>query len=94
MPRHDVDEDEDWEPDEDESRHDEGPDSSDLDEDDDDNDVDTVPCPHCGKPVYEQGQRCPHCGRYFSQDAAVSRKAWWLIITAVVLAAAFVWLAR
>jgi hypothetical protein len=88
MPRRYVDEDEDWEGAEDDA---EGPDASDVgDEDDED---DTIPCPHCGKSVYEQAQRCPHCGQYFSDEAVASRKPLWVFITALVLAGLLLFLA-
>ena len=50
----------------------------------DDNDP-TVPCPYCGKEVYEDSPRCPHCGQYISDEDAPPRRAPWWIILGVVL---------
>jgi hypothetical protein len=45
----------------------------------------TVPCPYCGRPVYEDSPRCPHCASYISEeDTPPRRKPWWLIIGALV----------
>ncbi len=46
------------------------PDEDESSEDDDE----TVPCPHCHKPVYEDAEQCPACGNYLSR-ASDSRKA-------------------
>ena len=52
------------------------------DEDDGNGDEDTmIPCPHCGRPIYDESQRCPHCGDYISEeDAAAAHKPWWIIV--------------
>jgi hypothetical protein len=53
------------------------PDEDDLDPDDDE----TVPCPHCHEPVYEDAERCPACGHYLSRDdAPFQRKPTWIIV--------------
>jgi hypothetical protein len=67
-------------------------DDADLDErefpdepdDDDDGDDETVPCPHCLRPVYEDAVRCPHCGQYQSREDAPRRHPWWLVIGVLI----------
>lgn len=50
------------------------------DEDDADDD-ETIPCPHCHEPVYENAERCPECGQYLSrEDAPYQRKPVWFIV--------------
>ena len=79
--------------DEDVSDDRERPDSSDMDDPDDvgddagDDDSETVPCPHCRKPVYEAAERCPHCGHYLSEEDAPRRYPWWLVAGVLVLIA-------
>ena len=53
------------------------PDEPDDDEPDDD---ETIPCPHCLAPVYEDAERCPRCGQYRSREDAPRRHPWWLVI--------------
>jgi hypothetical protein len=62
------------------------PDDSDVPNDDDS--VDTVPCPYCRKPIFEQAEVCPHCGSYISMEDAPSRKPLWIVISTVVILAA------
>ena len=58
--------------------------SEDPDEPDDDLD-ETMPCPHCGDPVYEEAERCPSCGHYLSrEDAPWRRPPWWLLVGVVL----------
>ena len=48
-------------------------------------DIEQVPCPCCGKPIYEQAEICPHCRSYISrEDSLPPRKPKWLVIGAVV----------
>ena len=66
--------------DEDDEEHDvspdpQGPDPFDLDDRDD---AETIPCPYCRKPVYEQAEMCPYCGSYISFEDAPRRYPWWL----------------
>ena len=66
----------DWENDdwEDESPSDEG-----------DDDDDTMPCPYCKRPIYEDAPRCPYCEHYLSdEDAPPVRKPWWIIAGALI----------
>ncbi len=42
----------------------------------------TVRCPECGYPVYEEAEMCPRCG-YFLEDAAhplTGKPSWFLIL--------------
>jgi hypothetical protein len=76
---------------------DDDPDDDDLGDDDsgDENDDETIPCPHCRKPVYEDAEQCPYCGRYLSrEDAPQDSKPFWIVATVVVILAAilFTWL--
>ena len=55
--------------------------------------TETLPCPECGMPVYEEAPSCPHCGCYitFSTSLWSDRRPLWLWlgaagIVAVVLA--------
>ncbi len=34
----------------------------------DDDDIELVPCPYCGKSIYEESERCPECGNYISRE--------------------------
>jgi hypothetical protein len=54
-------------------------------------DESTVPCPYCGRAMYEDSLRCPHCGQYISdEDAAPPSKPWWVLV-GVVLGLLVVW---
>lgn len=90
MPRTTVDddwdgEDDDWQPGEEEEWQ------PDEDEDDDE----TVPCPHCQRPVYEGAEQCPHCGLYISEeDKPAESKPKWIVIgglICVVIVILWVW---
>ena len=57
--------------------------------------TDTVPCPHCLRPVYEDAERCPGCGRYLSREDAPKRHPWWLVVGVLVcLAVVLGWVVR
>src|SRR5262249_13446496 len=51
---------------------------------------DTVPCPYCGRPVYEDAERCPYCENYISSEDAPSRRPWWIVAVAMVCLAVVV----
>lgn len=59
---------------------------------------DTVPCPHCGREVYEDAERCPYCENYISEEdtpPSSSRKPWWLIVGVLLcLYAVYRWVTR
>jgi flagellin-like protein len=73
----------------------------DLDYDQDDTDL--ASCPHCGQEVYDDADRCPECGQNIvgGRDPGGPRSgsgparrgespvATWVIVTAIVLAIAF-----
>lgn len=70
MARRDSDRD-DW------SEDDEGEDRSD--------DNATVPCPFCGREIYDDAELCPYCKNYISlEEAPRSRKPLWIIVGAIV----------
>jgi len=53
----------------------------DLDQYDDDF-SETLPCPNCGKEIYEDAERCPYCGEYvvFTNSQWVGRPLWWILL--------------
>ena len=76
--------------DEAETDRDEGPDPSDQDDDPDDN---TVPCPSCRTPIYEESEFCPHCGQYVTREEQPVKTSTWVIIGVVLaVVAAAVWM--
>ena len=66
---------------------DERGDDPDADDVHDGDSIDTVPCPYCHKPVYEQAEICPHCRNYISNEEVPDRMPRWIIIVTVVLLA-------
>lgn len=46
---------------------------------DDEDDDQTIPCPHCREPVYEDAERCPSCGRYLTREDVPWRRPIWLV---------------
>jgi hypothetical protein len=60
----------------------------------DEGDAETMPCPYCGRSIYEESERCPHCERYLSaEDSPGKPKPLWLILAAIVcLLAALTWI--
>jgi DNA-directed RNA polymerase subunit RPC12/RpoP len=45
----------------------------------------TVPCPYCGKDIFDESLRCPHCGNYISEaDSPPSRKPWWVVAGVII----------
>lgn len=62
---------------------------SDWDEDPDDDGY--VPCPHCGKPMYEDAGYCSACDRWISREEVSDRKlSPWMIFVIVILLAMFI----
>ena len=74
--------DEQFEDDEAELDEREEPDASDVDDDDA---PEMLPCPFCGKPVYESADVCPHCRNFVSFEGHSGRRPWWAIAAAVAL---------
>ena len=63
--------------------------------DEDDDGDDTVPCPHCRKPVYEDAELCPHCGNYLSREDSPGRPPVWLLVGVLAcLAVVLMWILR
>lgn len=57
-------------------------DDDELDADDefDQDDDQTLPCPYCGEPVYDEAEQCPACGNYLSEEDAPRRpKPLWIV---------------
>jgi hypothetical protein len=70
---------------------DEDPDPSDQDVDVND---DTIPCPWCRTPIYENSEFCPHCGKYVTEEEAPSsRYPVWIIVGVVLgVIASAIWM--
>ena len=59
---------------------------------DSDDTPETVPCPYCREPVYEDAQYCPRCENYLSrEDAPADRKPMWIWICLILGLAAMLW---
>jgi hypothetical protein len=64
-------------------------------EDDDEEEDDTIPCPYCRRPIYEDSQCCPYCGEYIlEEDAAPARRPWWIIVGVLLAFCAIFWWIR
>jgi hypothetical protein len=50
-------------------------------------DDDTMPCPHCGRAIYDDAERCPFCEKYVSREDAPSRQPVWIVVCAVICVA-------
>ena len=58
----------------------------------DDGRAETVDCPSCRRPVYEESEQCPYCGHYITEEDGGAGYPLWIVITAVVcLALALGW---
>ena len=68
----------------------EGPQARNVD--DDDSGSETVPCPRCGRQIYEAADRCPHCGEWIvpSGDAKRHRLAY-IVVAVVAIATILAW---
>ena len=69
------------------------PDEADQDPADNYDEVEEIPCPYCGKPVYEQAELCPHCESYISDEDAQRRRVgkWFWLGVIFVLGAVVTW---
>jgi hypothetical protein len=54
----------------------------------------TMPCPYCGKTIFEDAPQCPHCGQYIlADDIPPKAQPWWIVVGVVLcLCAALVWI--
>jgi hypothetical protein len=51
----------------------------------DDDDVETLPCPACGRQIYEEAEACPYCGEYVTHSTSVfAGKPVWFVALAVL----------
>ena len=72
-----------------------GDDWGDEDWPDDDDSAELVPCPNCGREIYEEAEQCPSCGEYVTHDNRIlaSKPGWYVLLAlagviAVILALA------
>ncbi len=61
---------------------------------DDEADTPTLPCPHCGKPVFEFVDRCPYCGDWITPSVAGRKNPWLVLLVFIVVAALLFWWLR
>jgi hypothetical protein len=57
-----------------------------MDDDDNRDDDETISCPHCGEPMYDDSPRCPTCGEYVtSADFQKPFPGWlmWIIVITI-----------
>lgn len=54
-------------------------------------DGETVACPECRDPVYEDAERCPNCGHYLSREDASRRRPWWVVAGVLACLATVFW---
>lgn len=62
-------------------------DEFDDDEINDDSAAEELPCPSCGRTIYEDTDRCPHCGDWVMPLAAAAVRKDWVWWTALALVA-------
>ncbi|HYV35251.1 MAG TPA: hypothetical protein VE988_06080 [Gemmataceae bacterium] len=64
--------------------------------DDPDGGVETLPCPFCKAPVYENTERCPHCENYLFYDGPSSpaKPLWFLAGVVICLGVVIYWIFR
>ena len=55
----------------------------------DDSDTETVTCPSCGQPVYEDADRCPKCGDWIVTSSGSKPIPFWAKMVALVLVLLF-----
>ena len=64
------------------------PDEEDFQDHDDDL-AETLPCPECGREIYEDSPTCPHCGCYvtFTNSLWSGRSLLWIVLGALGIVA-------
>jgi hypothetical protein len=51
----------------------------------DEDELDTLPCPACGRQIYEEAEACPYCGEYVTHSKSVlAGKPFWFVALAVL----------
>jgi hypothetical protein len=55
------------------------------DEDENEDEAETVACPECGEPVYEDAEQCPSCGQYITHSTSPLAGRSTLYVAIVVL---------
>ncbi len=65
-------------------------------DDEDDPENDQLPCPSCGKMVYDDTDQCPHCGDWIVPLAGSDRRSRMILIVvvAVTLLGVLGWIIR
>ena len=60
----------------------ESPDADVRNDERDDDEAETLPCPACGEPVYEDVEACPYCGEYVTHSTSVltGKPAWFIAL--------------
>ena len=59
-----------------------------------DDQAETLPCPECGREIYEEAEQCPHCGQYvtFSSHSFQNKPWWWIALGLLGVLAVLGWL--
>lgn len=51
----------------------------------DEDELDTLPCPACGRQIYEEADVCPFCGEYVTHSTSVlAGKPLWFVALAIL----------
>ncbi|HUY93083.1 MAG TPA: zinc ribbon domain-containing protein [Pirellulales bacterium] len=54
-------------------------------DDRDDDELELLPCPACGKLIYEEAEACPYCGEYVTHStSALAGKPIWYLALAII----------
>ena len=48
-----------------------------------------VPCPHCGKDIFDEVAQCPHCQQYISATDFNKQTPTWVIVLIVLTVVSF-----
>jgi len=61
--------------------------------DPDETDLGHMPCPHCFAVIFDDSERCPACGLYLSEENALRRHPWWVLMgLGICLGLAIYWI--